>query len=161
MTQQNFEYAQNFTIAGYDLELTCGACPEQYDVYLCKDQVGYLRLRHGYFRAENSDSVVVYSTQCKGDGVFDDDEREYHLTQAITSIHLDRIGQPLVTTEALIEELCKVMDAEESISKLIDTLAERVANVLDSKYGIYSGERERFIDIKELTQTIKEAIRTK
>ena len=29
---------------------TCGACPEQYDAFIGEEQVGYLRLRHGYFR---------------------------------------------------------------------------------------------------------------
>ena len=40
------------TINGYRLILTCGACPEQYDVFDGDRQVGYLRLRHGHFRAD-------------------------------------------------------------------------------------------------------------
>jgi hypothetical protein len=36
-----------------DIELreTCGACPEAYDVFFDGEYVGYLRLRHGSFRA--------------------------------------------------------------------------------------------------------------
>lgn len=34
------------------LEQTCYAYPEQYDVFLDGKQVGYLRLRHGYFRCD-------------------------------------------------------------------------------------------------------------
>lgn len=32
---------------GLRFELTCGACPEQYDVYNGETQVGYVRLRWG------------------------------------------------------------------------------------------------------------------
>ena len=42
----------NRTIAGYELSLTCFACPEQYDVFRAGERVGYLRLRHGCFRAD-------------------------------------------------------------------------------------------------------------
>lgn len=72
----------------FKLIQTCGACPEQYDVYL-KDQpgkeVGYLRLRHGYFRAEHM-GQVVYDAYTKGDGIFEEDERSYHLNQACLAI---------------------------------------------------------------------------
>ena len=75
-------------IKGYDLHLTCGACPEQYDVFKDDEQVGYLRLRHGYFYAEYPDvgGVEVYHSSPKGDGVFYDDERMTELTKAIDAI---------------------------------------------------------------------------
>ena len=34
------------------VEMTCFACPEQYDVFLDGEQVGYLRLKHGVFRCD-------------------------------------------------------------------------------------------------------------
>ncbi len=63
---------------------TCGACPEQYDAYIEEHQIGYLRLRHGYFKTLYlSDSEeIVYEANTKGDGLFDWDEREDHLTKA-------------------------------------------------------------------------------
>ena len=66
------------------LEQTCYACPEQYDVYHGKLLVGYLRLRHGYFTAKypNVGGDVVYESETHGDGVFDDDERVFHLGRA-------------------------------------------------------------------------------
>ena len=39
----------------FRLEMTCFACPEQYDVYLEDEKVGYLRLRHGHFRCDVPD----------------------------------------------------------------------------------------------------------
>lgn len=74
-----------------DLQLvcTCGACPEQYDVFDSKGhQVGYLRLRHGYFRADYPDvyGETVYESRTIGDGVFDDDERQIELKNAIAAI---------------------------------------------------------------------------
>ncbi|MCV7174778.1 hypothetical protein [Mycolicibacterium sphagni] len=70
------------------LERTCGACPEQYDAFVGDMQVGYLRLRHGYFRVEVPDSggVTVYETTTIGDGIFADSERDYHLDQARAAI---------------------------------------------------------------------------
>lgn len=74
---------------GYTLEMTCGAYPEQYDVYKDGKQVGYLRLRHGFFEAEypDSDGVSVYTAEPEGDGMFADEfERERHLNAAIDAL---------------------------------------------------------------------------
>lgn len=77
------------------LELTCSACPEQYDVWLPnrEKKVGYLRLRHGYFRAEaysgdDEEGPTVYEAQPMGDGIFEDDERDEHLKKAVAAIKL-------------------------------------------------------------------------
>lgn len=76
------------TVQGYDVVLTCSACPEQYDVYKDAKQVGYLRLRHGYFRADVPDACgeTVYESNPDGDGQFTDEERGYHLESAIAAI---------------------------------------------------------------------------
>lgn len=66
-------------------DMTCSACPEQYDGYIDGDEVAYLRLRHGHFRAEYKDKVV-YSAYTKGDGVFEDNERHYHMNRAAKAI---------------------------------------------------------------------------
>lgn len=76
-------------IKGYRLEMTCGACPEQYDVIKDNVLVGYLRLRHGYFQARYPDVMgeLVYDALTKGDGIFaDDKERRKHLKKAIKAI---------------------------------------------------------------------------
>lgn len=72
----------------FKLEQTCFACPEQYDVYLDGEQVGYLRLRHGYFRADFPDcgGKTVYTANPNGDGMFDYDEREYYINEALKAI---------------------------------------------------------------------------
>lgn len=64
---------------------TCGACPEQYDAYLDGKRVGYLRLRHGYFRVECY-GEIVFESYPKGDGCFDIDERERYLKHAKRAI---------------------------------------------------------------------------
>ena len=70
------------------LEQTCGACPEQYDAYLGAKQVGYLRLRHGYFRVDFPDcgGETIYEAYTIGDGAFDPSEREFHLELAKDAI---------------------------------------------------------------------------
>lgn len=35
--------------------LTCHACPEQYDVFLGSEMIGYVRLRHGEFPVDYPD----------------------------------------------------------------------------------------------------------
>lgn len=76
-------------LAGYKLVCTCSACPEQYDVFNSNgEKVGYLRLRHGWFRADAPacGGTIVYESRPKGDGIFDEDERVPELTKALDAI---------------------------------------------------------------------------
>ena len=65
-----------------------GACPEQYDVMDGDKEVGYLRLRHGWFRADwtEFEKVTVYEAWPDGDGSFGEYEREKYLTAAVEAI---------------------------------------------------------------------------
>ena len=76
---------------------TCGACPEQYDVFEGDELVGYLRLRHGYFEARYGgvEGPVVYVAATRGDGIFEPDEREYHLEKALSAIRAEKAGKRL------------------------------------------------------------------
>lgn len=70
----------------FTLKMTCGACPESYDVYHEGKRVGSLRLRHRMFTAEY-DGLVVYRTSTKGDGCFaSEGERDYFLNEACKAI---------------------------------------------------------------------------
>ena len=79
-------------IEGLRLEMTCGACPEQYDAYDVQGEgessIGYLRLRHGSFTVEYPDvgGELVYSAHPKGDGIFYKEERDYYLTAACKAL---------------------------------------------------------------------------
>jgi hypothetical protein len=68
---------------------TCWACPEQYNAYLGDRQVGYLRLRHGFFVVECpvNGGMEVYSAHPSGDGIFDPSERDRYLRNAANSIY--------------------------------------------------------------------------
>ena len=81
---------KELSINGYKLILECRAFPEAYDVFIDNKEIGYLRLRHGYFKAiyylKDEDGEAVYDAEPKGDGEFDDDEREYYLNKAIEEI---------------------------------------------------------------------------
>lgn len=86
-------------INGLTLVLTCGACPEQYDVYKGDDVVGYMRLRHGHFYADYR-GRTVYTASPRGDGVFDSDERIMYLTEACNEIYRAmKRSQPLIDSE--------------------------------------------------------------
>jgi hypothetical protein len=88
-TQNKREWPQDLEIAGYKLVLTCPACPEQYDVFDKEGRkMGYLRLRHGWFRADAPccGGDTVYESRPKGDGMFDDDEREPELAKGVAAI---------------------------------------------------------------------------
>ena len=68
---------------------TCTACPEQYDAFTAnRIQVGYLRLRHGYFRVDypNVSGEMIYEAYPKGDGIFEEFERKYYIKQAKKAI---------------------------------------------------------------------------
>lgn len=86
----------DIVIDGCRLICTCGACPEQYDVFddLSTKKIGYLRLRHGYFRADYPEcgGRTVYETETMGDGIFDEDERLPHLTAAVRALWKAHVG---------------------------------------------------------------------
>lgn len=88
------QFPQSQTIDGLELRLTCPAMPEQYDVYDGQKQVAYFRLRHGEFRVEVPRCLgqTVYRAQPKGDGMFDDDERQHYLTEAVASVRQHYAG---------------------------------------------------------------------
>ena len=85
---ENFTPKITMEINGYHLKMTCEACPEQYDVFKDGEQVGYLRLRHGYFTAETPKcgGKMVYESYPAGSGSFHEDERSFYLTGAIKAI---------------------------------------------------------------------------
>jgi len=72
----------------FRLEKTCWACPEQYDVYIGEEQVGYLRLRHGHFRCDYPDcgGETLYDAYTEGDGMFEDEERDPQIRRALAAI---------------------------------------------------------------------------
>lgn len=76
-----------------ELIRTCTACPEQYDVMLDEEQVGYLRLRHGRFTVEYPDcgGELIFEAYPKGDGIFMEDERSVYLGWAMAAI-IDKIS---------------------------------------------------------------------
>ena len=84
----------------FELELikTCSACPEQYDVLLGAERVGYMRLRHGYFYASVPDvgGRIVYEAEPNGDGCFEPDERDHYLGEALWAIAAS-LPAPLMT----------------------------------------------------------------
>jgi hypothetical protein len=86
----NYKF-QDYFYYGLTLKRTCLACPEQYDVYYENTLCGYMRLRHGYFRTEyyktpDDNGEIVYECYPKGDGIFDNDEREEHLKKGAETI---------------------------------------------------------------------------
>ncbi len=74
------------------LKRTCYACPEQYNAFVDDldygAHVGYLRLEHGFFTVDfpNCDGETIYEARPRGDGCFDDDERDYYLRFAVDAI---------------------------------------------------------------------------
>ncbi len=87
-------------MAQLTLVMTSYSCPEQYDVYRGirkegDERVGYLRLRHGYFRAECPRGNVVFETWIDDRGVlghFGDNERYFYLREACGAI-LMQLGE--------------------------------------------------------------------
>lgn len=75
-------------VKGAILYQTCSACPEQYDVFFGETQIGYLRLRHGNFRATYPDvgGTDVFYAAPKGDGIFEEDERMPYLEKAVKAL---------------------------------------------------------------------------
>lgn len=83
LTQQD-----KLQVRGCELRLTCSACPEQYDVFQDGHQIGYLRLRGGWFRADygGCGGETVFEAYPNGDGRFEDDERPKFLSDAVCAL---------------------------------------------------------------------------
>lgn len=77
-------------ILGCTLIKTCKAFPEQYDVFYKGEQVGYIRLRHGYMSVEypDVDGKLVYEKEFRFEkGEFDSTiERYSYLIKAVLAI---------------------------------------------------------------------------
>ena len=72
----------------FRLVQTSAGCPEQYDVFLGDQQVGYMRLRWGSFSTRYVDynGEEVYSADV-GFGEFPDEhERDHHLRKALEAL---------------------------------------------------------------------------
>lgn len=104
---QNESISYNILMEGIEqktfiLKRTCDFCPEQYDVYLDGRIVGYLRARHGFFYCRyysDLDEEIVYFSNIKGDGCLEDNERDFHLKEAISAIaHKENIVNYLYIT---------------------------------------------------------------
>jgi hypothetical protein len=67
-----------------------------------------MRLRHGWFRTEYyktpDDGEIVYECYPKGDGIFDDDEREEHLKKGAEAIAKQMGGEKYRTLQQLAHE---------------------------------------------------------
>jgi hypothetical protein len=94
---------KDIVIGRYRLVLTSMACPEQYDVFdeITKKQAGYLRLRHGYFRADldHCGGETVYEADTRGDGIFDEEERMPELIAAIDALENAIVARERGTSE--------------------------------------------------------------
>ena len=84
---------------GLRFDQTCGACPEQYDVYDDDRLVGYARLRHGHLRGEYLDSdgvwkpIYQWTFSEPHKGLFtSQEEREVHLADIALQIQTKLTG---------------------------------------------------------------------
>ena len=82
-------------IKGLLFKITCGACPEKYDVFKGNEQVAYVRLRHGWLYVSDPsmndiwwqiDDTDDVTPQLKGDGIFDSPEERYYFLNKIADV---------------------------------------------------------------------------
>lgn len=94
-------------IHGYELVLTCHACPEQYQVYDTADtQVGYIRIRHNKMTVHCPDygvKNIVLTESTEGDGCLMKHERLRMLNKAVTAIQEWIMLQDDLPLEELID----------------------------------------------------------
>lgn len=75
----------------FELEQTCAACPEQYDVFRGARQVGYIRLRSGYLYLSYpdvyGDTVYEHTFEDRLKGCFDsEEERDIYLKKCLEAL---------------------------------------------------------------------------
>lgn len=90
----------------FKLVKTCNACPEQYDVYLGENKIGYIRIRHGLMRVDcyAPSERAIYETSIQGDGTFYDDlERVYYLNKACKALERFMKNEREVSAEPIYD----------------------------------------------------------
>lgn len=84
---EEYDYVGTLVIDGLLFEMTCGACPEQYDVYYGEREIGYVRLRWGSLRAyyPSVGGEQVYHANIEDNAMqgwfLDNEQRMYYLTE--------------------------------------------------------------------------------
>lgn len=131
-----------------ELRQTCSACPEQYDAFYNGVEVGYLRLRHGYFRAECM-GETVYQSQVTGDGCFVSSELAAYLSFAKKAI------TKKLYEEGQIEfgEYVHLLEQEVDYSEFVKSLT---ADLIGCRY-VCNGT-ESFVVFYNLTDGIGEKV---
>ena len=80
----------DYRIKGLWFKLTCGACPEQYDVFRGDEQVAYVRLRFGRLRVDIPDAggetVYIHDFDQEYKGVFSDEAERVKYLAEITEV---------------------------------------------------------------------------
>lgn len=119
--------------------MTCGACPEQYDVMLDGQKVAYLRLRHGSFTVNVPDcgGEMIYHANPKGDGMFEDKERDYYIHNALGAI------EKYYTSKERLDRFKKDFD-----EYLAETSDEELLKYFPEQDPSYEENLERFVGKK-------------
>ena len=80
----------DYRIQGIWFKLTCGACPEQYDVFAGTNQVAYVRLRWGRLRVDVPDvggeTVYVNYFDDEFKGTFSNEQERVHYLNEIVTV---------------------------------------------------------------------------
>ena len=80
----------DFRINGLWFKLTCGACPEQYDVFRGDEQVAYVRLRFGRLRVDVPDvggkTIYISDFDEEYKGVFSDEAERVNYLAEISEV---------------------------------------------------------------------------
>lgn len=84
------------TIKGVSLILTCHGYPEQYSVYIGDKMVAEFHLRHGLFRARDSNNCQFFECFTIRDSFDSEEERTYVLTRAVDAL-LSKCALPITS----------------------------------------------------------------
>lgn len=149
----------DYEIMGLGFEKTCGACPEQYDVYNTEGKVAYIRLRYGCLKVEPyekpDDEFASDDTICRF-------SEEFGMWQGEFNTEEQRI-EYLTRCARKITEYLKEKETEEKKNKNLkyeigDKVMVRKDLEIDKKYGKYcfSHEMEKFKGEVVTVQAIKD-----
>ena len=133
-----------------DIECTCSACPEQYEIWDSNDenypQIGYFRLRGGQFTVECPDAggELVYKACPNGCMFFEDEEREKYLREAVVAVlewkkirdeATQKVRAYIIADDHRLEdysdvEICSDLDFEIALSQMESKLEEATNETL-------------------------------
>lgn len=134
-------------IMGYKFEMTCGSCPEQYDVYKNDKQVAYVRFRYGSCTTYTEPLGQIICDYCNFDGWqgnFESERQRNYYLQLIAK-QIEKFYQPKKPKRKYVRKRTKELFESIGTSKVFENIVKDIIEDKELDSGI---KVQRYIPVR-------------